>query len=239
MGGSIKTTPRALVSSELNYWVKKPAELYKELQFSPQGLTKLEAEGRVQKYASNTLQSRQELTPIKLFLNQFKSPIVLILLFATILSAFLADWTDAIIILIIMLGSVILSFFQENYAHNAANGLRAHLTLITEVMSDGLKKEIPMEDVVSGDVITFKAGSLVPADGVVVDAKDLFVSQAMIFMTLLLALIDIGLPYTPLAAVMEFTLLSLKTLGIIAMVIILYFISAELVKRRFFHRFEF
>ncbi len=96
-----------------------------QLQSSPQGLTETEAQLRLEKYGPNILKARQELTPLKLFLNQFKSPIVLILIFATLLSAFLKDWADAIIILLIVLGSAILSFVQENNAHNAADKLRA------------------------------------------------------------------------------------------------------------------
>jgi Mg2+-importing ATPase len=155
-------------------------ELWEQLQSSPLGLTETEAEQRLEKYGPNILQARQELTPLKLFLNQFKSPIILILIFATLLSAFLKDWADAIIILLIVLGSAILSFVQENNAHNASDKLRAQVTLKTDILRDGQKKSIPTEQVVPGDVVILSAGSLIPADGVVLEAKDFFISQAVL-----------------------------------------------------------
>jgi Mg2+-importing ATPase len=73
-------------------------QLLKELQASSQGLSEADAGQRLEKYGPNVLSSKRELTPLGLFLNQFKSPIVLILIFATLMSAFLQDWPDAIII---------------------------------------------------------------------------------------------------------------------------------------------
>ena len=179
---SVKTSGSAVPLSEpkSNYWAQNPEQLFKELQSSPQGLTQTEAQLRLSKYGPNELKARKELTPLKLFLNQFKSPIVLILIFATVLSAFLQDWTDAIIILLIVFGSAILSFVQENNAHNAADKLRSQVTLATNILRDGQKKSIPTDQVVPGDVVVLSAGSLIPADGVVLDAKDFYVSQAML-----------------------------------------------------------
>jgi Mg2+-importing ATPase len=170
------------ISTEVTpkYWAQKPEQLFQELHSSSQGLSQSDAEQRLEKYGLNELKARKELTPLKLFLNQFKSPIVLILIFATVLSAFLQDWTDAIIILLIVFGSAILSFVQENNAHNAADKLRSQVTLKTDVLRDGQKQPIPTEQVVPGDVVILSAGSLIPADGVVLEAKDFFVSQAVL-----------------------------------------------------------
>src|SRR4030042_5882854 len=171
-----------LISSSMNskYWTKNPNELWQELQSSPQGLSASEVNGRLEKYGPNVLSAKRELTPLGLFLNQFKSPIVLILIFATLMSAFLQDWTDAIIILFIVLGSAILSFLQENNAHNAADKLRGQVTLKAKVLRDGQSQSIPAEEVVPGDVVLLSAGSLIPADGVVLEAKDFFVNQAVL-----------------------------------------------------------
>ncbi len=168
------------VSSAKKYWHEPQDQLLKELQSSKQGLSQEEAEQRLVQYGPNLLKARQEVTPLKLFLNQFRSPIMLILIFATVMSAFLADWTDAVIILVIVMGSAILSFIQENNAHNAAEKLRAQLTIKADVLRDGSKKEIPSEEVVPGDVVLLSAGSLIPADGLVLEAKDFFVSQAVL-----------------------------------------------------------
>ncbi len=166
--------------AKAKFWTRNPEQLWQELQSSPQGLTQEEAQKRLEEVGPNVLRARRELTPLVLFLNQFKSPIILILIFATLMSAFLSDWADAIIILFIVFGSAILSFVQENNAHNAAEKLRAQLTLKTEALRDGNKTSIPAEQVVPGDVVNLSAGSLVPADGVIVEAKDFYVSQAVL-----------------------------------------------------------
>ncbi len=175
----------AVISSEQpatksSYWSKSTAELFQELQSSPRGLSQAEAGERLEKYGPNVLRARRELTPLKLFLNQFKSPIVLILIFATLMSAFLKDWADAIIILLIVFGSAILSFVQENNAHNAADKLRQQVTIKTNVLRDGDPSSILSEEVVPGDVVILSAGSLVPADGIVLEANDFFVNQAVL-----------------------------------------------------------
>jgi Mg2+-importing ATPase len=161
-----------------NYWAKKPEELCQELHSSPQGLSQVEAEQRLEEGGPNVLKARREVTPLILLLHQFKSPIILILIFATVMSAFLKDFSDAIIILVIVFGSAILSFIQENNAHNAADKLRAQLTIKADVLRDGQKQSISTENIVRGDVVKLSAGSLVPADGVIIEAKDFYVSQS-------------------------------------------------------------
>jgi Mg2+-importing ATPase len=180
MDNAQKGSPKIPSTPNPSFWAQSLQQLYQQLGSGEKGLSQEEAEQRIQQYGPNTLKARQEITPLKLFLNQFKSPIVLILIFATILSAILGDWTDAVIIFVIVLGSAVLSFVQENNAHNAADKLRNQLTIKADVLRDGEKKEISTDDVVPGDVILLSAGSLVPADGVVVEAKDFFVSQAVL-----------------------------------------------------------
>ena len=146
--GSTTTAQTTSTDVKSKYWTENPDVLWQELHSSPQGLSQAEAEQRLEQVGPNVLKARRELTPLMLFLNQFKSPIVLILIFATLMSAFLQDWPDAIIILLIVFGSAILSFVQENNAHNAADKLRAGLTLKTDVLRDGQKISIPTEQVV-------------------------------------------------------------------------------------------
>ena len=166
--------------SKSKYWTQNSDQLWQELQSSSQGLSEVEASQRLGKYGPNVLSSKRELTPLGLFLNQFKSPIVLILIFATLMSAFLQDWPDAIIILFIVLGSAILSFVQENNAHNAADKLREQVTLKTTVLRDGQSRLIPTGEIVPGDVVLLSAGSLIPADGVVLESNDFFINQAVL-----------------------------------------------------------
>ena len=163
------------------YWSQTPEELARTLNSDPlKGLPASLAQSRLEQVGRNRLQAKAEVTPLGLFFNQFKSPILLILVAATVFSAFLQDWADSIIILLIILGSALLSFWQEYSANNAATKLRATLTLQANVVRDAQTQTIPVEEVVPGDIILLSAGSLIPADGVVLEVKDFFVNQAVL-----------------------------------------------------------
>lgn len=169
-----------MIKTPQSYWSVSLKELFSNLDTSDNGLTSEMAQQRLVEVGLNVLSSKKKVTPFSLFLNQFKSPIVLILLFATIMSAFLKDWVDATIILVIVLGSALLSFFQEFNANNAAEKLKNQISLKANGIRDGKPTVIPTEEVVPGDLISLSAGSLIPADGVVLEAKDFFVNQAVL-----------------------------------------------------------
>jgi Mg2+-importing ATPase len=162
------------------FWSKPVDEVIHSLNSSDIGLDPRDAEQVLQHTGPNTILSKQKVTLLGLLLNQFKSPIVLILIFATIVSAFLKDWVDAVIILLIVLGSAMLSFFQEYNANNAAEKLKEQVSFKTNVLRDGKPVSIPTEEIVPGDVVLLSAGSLIPADGLVIEAKDFFVNQAVL-----------------------------------------------------------
>ena len=162
------------------YWSIDPDTLMSHLQVSTAGLTQEEAARRLELYGPNSIQAKKRSSTFLMFLNQFKSPIVLILLFATLISGIVKDWIDALIILLIVLGSAILSFFQEYGANNAAEKLRSQISSRASVLRDGQAQSIPMEQVIPGDIALLSAGSLVAGDGIVLDARDFFVNQAVL-----------------------------------------------------------
>jgi Mg2+-importing ATPase len=168
------------VSSANPYWSLDVEAVTKNLNSSLEGLNADEAAKRLTTYGPNLLETRKKATPLKLFLAQFNSPIVLILLFATVLSAVLQDWLDAIIILGIILVSAILSFVQEFNANNAAEKLRSQVTVQVNVEREGKIQTVPAAEVVPGDIVLLSAGSLIPADGLVLEATDFFVNQAVL-----------------------------------------------------------
>jgi Mg2+-importing ATPase len=162
------------------YWSQSPDDLIEALRSGPDGLSESEVTSRVQEFGPNTLKAREKTTAFGVFLNQFKSPIVLILLFATLISAAVGDWLDALIVFGIVLGSAGLSFAQEYSANTAAEKLRAQVQTKTTVVRAGQERQVPAEEVVPGDVVLLSAGSLVPADGIVLESRDLFVNQAVL-----------------------------------------------------------
>jgi Mg2+-importing ATPase len=111
-------------------------------------------------------------------LSYFKSPLVIILLLAGSISGLTGDIGDASIIYFIVGMSVVLGFYQESKAENAAAALRARIHTTATVNRDGHKVDLPVPDIVPGDLVYLSAGDMVPADGTVLSVKDLFVDQA-------------------------------------------------------------
>ena len=169
---------RSIPVNEPPYWTIPADELLVRLQTRPDGLRAEEAQQRQAQYASARLKPRQDIRPLYVLLSQFRSPIILILLFAATMSLFLSDRTDALIILTIILVSAFLGFWQEHGAAKAVASLLAIVRVKTEVWRVGQQVEVPLDEIVPGDVINLSAGSSIPGDGVVLESKDLFVDEA-------------------------------------------------------------
>ena len=162
------------------FWSISVTEMYQKLETTKDGLTGDEARQRLARYGANLLKPPKRSDTWTLLLNQFKSPIILILFFATGLSFFLRDPVDAFIILSIVLVSGLLGFWQERGASNAIAKLLSIVQIKAEVLRDGSSKEIPVEEIVPGDIVILNAGDIVPGDGLVQESKDLFVDEAML-----------------------------------------------------------
>lgn len=160
------------------YWSLPAATLLHELQSSPRGLTSAEAEERLALYGLNRLKAKSRKDSLSLFLAQFKSPIILILLFAAGLSVFLRDAADASIILAIVFVSGLLGFWQERGATHAVEKLLAIVQVRAAVLRDGKEQEISVDEVVPGDVVILNAGDVIPADCVTLESRDLFIDEA-------------------------------------------------------------
>ncbi|HMA54768.1 MAG TPA: magnesium-translocating P-type ATPase, partial [Acidobacteriota bacterium] len=163
-----------------DYWSGPTERLLDDLGATAQGLRNAEARARLGAVGPNTLKVRKQTSALGLFLKQFKSPLVLILVFATIVSALARDYADAAVILVIVLGSAVIIFAQEYTASGAVEKLRARLVHRITALRDGTPRSIPAEEIVPGDIVVLSAGSLIPADGRVLEAKDFFVSQAVL-----------------------------------------------------------
>lgn len=116
----------------------------------------------------------------RMLLEQLRSPLVLILIFASVVSLVVHDWLDAAIVLVIVLVSALLGAGQEYRASHALEQLRRRVAITARVRRDGTLVEIPAGEVVPGDVVELSAGSLIPADGLVLAARDCFVSQGLL-----------------------------------------------------------
>ncbi|MBS1580402.1 MAG: magnesium-translocating P-type ATPase [Bacteroidetes bacterium] len=156
---------------DTNYWFTK-------LNSSINGLNENEAAERL--YASK--QNKKHYSALQkdfyLFFRQFKNPLVLLLIGAVILSAFLGDHSDVFIILFIVLSSGILSFFQERNAGRVVEKLQSLIALKATVLRNGVIKEIIATEVVTGDIILLKAGDMLPADCLIIESNELHANEA-------------------------------------------------------------
>jgi Mg2+-importing ATPase len=162
------------------YWSLAPEQLLSALHASKDGLQPSDADQRLKQYGLNTIGAQQQATAVRLLLSQFKSPLVLILIFAAIVSGVVGEWIDASIVLAIVLGSTILGFVQEYTASSAIEKLRSQVTIKSSLLRGGQPQTLPSEQMVPGDVVLLSAGSLIPADGIVLEANDFFINQAVL-----------------------------------------------------------
>jgi Mg2+-importing ATPase len=164
--------------SQTRFWSVASSELLRELQTTPQGLTSDEVQERRLHYGSNLLKPKKKSDALTLLFAQFKSPVILILIFAAGLSFFLRNPIDAVIILAIVLVSGFLGFWQERGAVNAVEKLLAIVQIKATVVRNGNSKEVPIEEVVPGDIVIIEASDVIPGDCLLLESKDLFVDEA-------------------------------------------------------------
>lgn len=180
MGDTIltKKDSDAMDTSLQNFWQLSQAETLLRLEADPAGLSSGQARQRLIRYGPNQLSSARQHSILKLLISQFKSPVILILMFAAGLSFFLENSTDAIIIMAIVLISGLLGFFQEKGATDTVTGLLKLMKVSAIVFRDGQEQEIPAEEIVPGDVIQLMPGKHIPGDGLLLKAHDLFVDES-------------------------------------------------------------
>jgi Mg2+-importing ATPase len=162
----------------LAFWSLPQADIIAKLKTSENGLSQTEARQRQKLHASNALKKQQSHSALRLFITQFTSPIILILIAASLLSVFLHDNTDAAIILIIVAVSGLLGFFQERGAANAVSKLLALVQIQACVLREGKQYDIPVGEVVPGDIVLLDAGDVIPGDCLLLESQDLYVDEA-------------------------------------------------------------
>ncbi|MEX1257956.1 MAG: magnesium-translocating P-type ATPase [Gemmatimonadota bacterium] len=161
-------------------WARSLQDLYADLGTAAEGLSAEEALTRLALHGPNALKPSKRDGVVRIFLRQFSNPLVLILVVAAGIAAGAGEPTNATIILLVLLGSALLTAVQEFRAGNAVEALRSRVVLRARVLREGSTEEIPAEDIVTGDIVLLSAGVLVPADGVLVEARDLYLNQAVL-----------------------------------------------------------
>ncbi len=156
----------------------KIEKVFDKLKSSKYGLTAEEASERVSKYGLNELTRAKPLSKAAIFISQFKSPLIYILLFAGLISFILRDWVDMGVIFAAVLINTIIGFIQENKANSALKKLKELVKHKAIVLRDNYKREIDSSELTLGDVIILKAGNRVPADGRLIEADNLLINES-------------------------------------------------------------
>ncbi|MDE1193131.1 MAG: magnesium-translocating P-type ATPase [Arachidicoccus sp.] len=162
----------------IQYWSIGEGQLMDNLSSSEDGLSKTQVEARLKEYNDVLIKSKKIPGWVSLFAGQFRSPIILILILSAILSFCLGDHVDGGIILIIILASSLLSFRQEKNASDALIKLLQAVQITASVWRDKKMEEVPVNDIVPGDIILLKAGDMVPGDCRLLASSDLFMDEA-------------------------------------------------------------
>lgn len=163
-----------------DYWHIPLVNLLLRLDTNQNGLTEDEAQIRLSKFGYNDISPPKKSMVIFQFLERFKNPLVILLLFTCVVAFVLKERSDFFIIMIIVLLSVTLDFFQEYSANNAAEKLRQSIALKVRVLRDGILTSLSSKELVPGDIVYLKAGDMVPADGRLVRGNHLFINQSIL-----------------------------------------------------------
>ena len=142
------------------------------------GLSELEAKKRLEEHGENKLNSQKKKSIFQLFLSQINDVMIYILLGAAILSAFMKEYSDAVIILIVILINALIGVIQESKAEKSLEALKKLSTPKAIVKREGNIKEIPSEEVVVGDIVILAAGRYIPADLRLIESSNLKIDES-------------------------------------------------------------
>jgi Ca2+-transporting ATPase len=154
------------------------AEIEQHWDTGPQGLTSKEATRRLEAYGANKLEEYRKKSPLVMLLSQFTDIMILVLLAAAVVSGLIGDLTDALIIVGITVVNATVGFIQEYRAEKALAALRRMASGKAQVRRDNKVKEVPVEDLVPGDLVILEAGQVIPADVRLAEVFQLHVDES-------------------------------------------------------------
>jgi Mg2+-importing ATPase len=163
-----------------DFWDRPLEELFQQLHGTPAGLTTEESMRRLRLYGPNSLVRESRFAALFSFFGFFANPLVIILVVASGVSLALGEHVGGLIIIAIVLFSVLLNFLMEFQARHAVEEIQKQIAITAAVVRDGKEQQLPVADLVPGDIIRLKAGDLVPADARLLEVKDLHVRESVL-----------------------------------------------------------
>jgi Mg2+-importing ATPase len=153
-------------------------KLFADLQSKESGLDQNEAIRRIEAFGHNEISRGKKISPLVKLLSHFKDPLIIILLFAALISELVNQPKNAIIIFSMVILSVVMNFYQEHRSSKAAEKLMEKLAITAMVVRSGVKAELPVKNIVPGDIVLLSAGDIVPADARMIRSDDFFVNES-------------------------------------------------------------
>ena len=156
-----------------NFYNKSKNEIFSQFETSENGLSDSQVEQRLQEHGKNKLEEAKKANIFKKFIYQFKDILILILLASSIISLFLGEYIDSIVIFIVILANAFVGVIQENKAENAMQSLKSLTKPYCKVVRNGAVTKIETENLVIGDIVLLEAGDFVPADLRIIECNSL------------------------------------------------------------------
>lgn len=160
------------------YWSMSSSDVLEQFESSERGLSGNQVVERLARYGTNEILKRRVRTGFFIFLSQFRNPLVLLLMGASVVAAFLGEITDATIITVIVMINGLLGFFQEYRSEKAVERLRKYVRFTAEVMRDGVKQQVDTKELVPGDIVLLRTGDVVAGDMRLLKADELSIDES-------------------------------------------------------------
>ena len=151
-----------------------------DLNCTRDGLSSSDAKIRSERYGKNALPESKKQTLLNIFLEQFKSPIIYVLLIATVVSFSIKEFTDGFFILAVLFINAFIGTYQEYTASERADALKKVIKTFVHVLRDGVRVELQSEDITVGDIVFFESGVKVPADIRLIDTHEIQVNESLL-----------------------------------------------------------
>ncbi len=164
----------------INPWAIEIQDAISSSKTSSTGLSDKEAEIRISKYGTNTFHNKEKKSIVSLFLKQFLSPLIFLLIGAAVLTSILAEWIDTAVIGFAVLLNVALGFYHEFHAENTLEKLTTYIKDRARIIRDGIEQEIDSTLIVPGDIIKLSYGTRIPADARILSVNNFQVDEAIL-----------------------------------------------------------
>ena len=164
----------------MNWYQISTKDIYHQLKTSEKGLSSHEVEKRLKEYGYNKLTEEERINKLKIFIHQFASPLIYILIVAGIITIALKEYIDAGVLLSVVIINALIGYFQEYKAEQSIRALKKMLIPKARVLREGIEREISSEELVPGDIVILYSGIRVPADIRLIHTVELKIDESIL-----------------------------------------------------------